>query len=266
MVPIPPSIVALEDQETRAALTRYWWKALGWLAAGLILLYPMILAIGALEEPAHAHSGNYEHFTGYLIGAFLVTFGAATVMLRRAIRWQKLLADQPWRAFQARYLPSIPGRAEGGLVLTPVDQPAVPQVVLRISVARWRRERLSDEPTLWVCGDPSAEVVVTSPMSHSLYSGQPPRGYIGRKWRRAHKAELVYLGIELPEVVNRRSLAAAILLSTISALLLTGIFGLVIEIAKGKPTGTSFWITAAVMCLLATWMVRLAVAWWSKAE
>ncbi len=151
-------------------------------------------------------------------------------------------------------------------MLTNEDQPSGPPLVVRISAARWRGGRLGNESTVWGCAESPDEVVVALPVSRELYAAMPPHGFIGRRWRRAHKAELGSLGIELPDVINRRSLVAAILFSAIAAFLLFVIFGFVVEIAKGKPTGSAFWVTAVITCLLAAWMLHLAAHSWSKAE
>jgi hypothetical protein len=265
VLPAAPPGVALEDVATRSALAHYRRAAWGWLAFGLALLYPLVLVIGAIEGPQR-HSRGLERLTGYLIAGCVLGIASGIVMVRRASRWRSLLSTQPWRAYRARYLSSMPRRAEGGLVLTNHDHSSASQLVLRISAARWRGGRLSSESTVWVCGGSAEDVVVASPVSRELFAAMPPHGFIGRKWRRAHKAKLASLGIELPDVIHRRSLVAAMLFSAVAAFLLFAILGYVIEIAKGKSTGSAFWITAFITCLLAVWMLHLAAHSWSKAE
>jgi hypothetical protein len=261
MSTLPPPGVALDDEATRAALGRYRLKAWGWLVCGLVVTYPLWLLI---EAEGHHH---YERLVGRLIGLTLVAFVAGAVMLVRASRWKRVLANRPWTAYQVHYLPRTRSSGEG-LVLSSITRPDDPRITLIISTVRWRIGRLRNEPSVWACGDPT-QMVVASPVSRELFAARAPHGRLGRKWARAHRAELDTLGIELPEEPKRErrhSPAVAFLVSAIAAVLVFFMIGLVGATATGPHHGTAAWITVAAFGLLTLWMVKVAITSWLRAQ
>jgi hypothetical protein len=186
----PPGGPAINDEATRTALARYRLAAWRWAGVGVALtgLAALIVADARWFEVGIAVGG-----------AGIVMLAGAAAMLQRVIRWRALLAQEPWRAFRAQHLRLKPDRANAGLVLTPVDaRDGASQAVLRLDAMSWRQNRLDDDSVVWMCGDPNARVIVTSPKTRALFAASPPRGYLGRKFMSAHSAELASLDASLP--------------------------------------------------------------------
>lgn len=250
----PPVGCAIHDEATRSALARY--RFVGWRSA--VVGVPL-LAIAVLIEKYTGFTRTGSSFG--TVGCFaLVTAGA---MLRRARRWEGLLSEQPWQTFRAQHLRL--NRTNAGLVLTPIDEPAVPQTVLRLDVVKWRQGLLDNDPIVWLCGRPDAPVVVTSPTAGGLFAASPPRGYFGAKFMNAHAGELASLGVSRPiPHLNRGWLAAATLFWAMAVLIFVVSISVAVKIARGMTNGKDWWPVLAFFCLLTVIIIGLAL--WSRAR
>ncbi len=189
----------------------------------------MVIAIGILIDAATPYAQ-----LGGISGLGIVAVAIAFVMLRHARRWRRMLANRPWQTFRAEYLPVKPATASAGLLLTPDVAMTSQPVPLKIDEITWRQGRLDGERLVWVCGDPTASVVVAPPGAGALYAASAPHGYLGRKWSKAHSDELAAQGIHLPHAVKRRWIGVSLICFVLSLILLCAVAGFFVHIAGGQ--------------------------------
>jgi hypothetical protein len=188
----PPLGPGIDDAETRMALKRYERRAWPLLVLGLLLAYATVFA---MSRQGHHHNRGVGFLGGLSVSCLI--WGLAVIV--RHWRWRRLLSAARWRSFQVRaYWPAVEGKADPGVVLGGDDQTDTHPVALRVTAVRWRRAALSQQATVWVCGDLGNKAVLAIPGTCSLYGVEPPRGPGGWLWKRGHRRELAALaaGIE----------------------------------------------------------------------
>jgi hypothetical protein len=124
--------VAWDDERTRRVLWTYGAKGLVWSVLGVAGVVAFVVAFLQADEQAAAPAAGPKGAMAVALGCFVAgpaLLGAGAVVVRRAVRWRRLLQREPWRVVD-------------------VDGAAIQ----RAACAPWRLGRLLETRRCWAVG------------------------------------------------------------------------------------------------------------------